>query len=383
MSLVAAGFELLIDGPEFWARARPEIEGAAARVLVQTLSFESDRAGRALTSALLRSRAGDRRLVVDRFNDLFHSDRLLVAPWNLWDRVLWRERRGTDRMITRLVSGGVAVRRVNPLGFLLHRVADRNHKKVVVIDGRVAYVGGINFSAHNFAWHDLMLRIDSPGAVAYLAGDFAATWEGRTGPLHHAEPGLEIFNLPGRGNHAAVQPVLQRIAAARASIFVESPYLSSPFTDAMAAARAGGAAVTVLTPSVNNRGFQTGYLIAQARRHGFELRLQRGGMSHLKAMLLDERDLLLGSSNFDWPSSDRLPEFIVSVSEPGLVREFQERVLRPDLDQSDVIVAAGPPRDLPLSRAEREVRLYRRLARWSCGGEYGEYRRNGHTGQGR
>ena len=49
----------------------------------------------------------------------------------------------------------------------------------------------------------------------------------------------------------------------------------------------------MLTPSVNNRGFQTGYLIAQARRHGFELRLQRGGMSHLKAMLLDERDLLL------------------------------------------------------------------------------------------
>lgn len=368
-----------MDGPEFWARARPEIEGARTRVLVQTLSFESDQVGRALSSALLRSGASDRRLVVDAFNELFHSDRLLLKPRNLLNRELRREVLGTRRMTARLRQGGVRVRSVHPLGFLAHRIADRNHKKVLVMDRAAAYVGGINFSAHNFAWHDLMLRIASPAAVAFLAGDFEATWKGRQGPLQYAEPGLEIFNLPGPGNHRAVQPVLQRIAAARASIYVESPYLSAPFTDAMAEARAHGARVIVLTPAENNRSFQLAYVSALSRRHGFQLRVRRGGMSHLKAMLLDDRDLLLGSSNFDWPSSDRLPEYIVAVSEPDLLAAFRARVLDPDLDESDVLIPASPPRDGPPTRAEREIALYRRLARWSCGGEYGHFRRNGHS----
>lgn len=380
MTCQATTFELLVDGPEFWARARPEIEGAARQVLVQTLSFESDQVGRALSSALLRSRAADRRLVVDSFNDVFHSDRLLLKPRNLLDRELRRELLGTRRMMERLERAGVGVRSVNPLGFLGHRIADRNHKKVLVIDDRAAYLGGINFSAHNFTWHDLMLRIESPAAVAFLAGDFDATWQGRVGPLHYAEPGLEIFNLPGPGNHRAVQPVLWRIAAARASVFVESPYLSAPFTDALATAAARGARVTLLTPAVNNRSFQMAYITAQARRHGFELRVRRGGMSHLKGMVLDDREVVLGSSNFDWPSSDRLPEYIAFVSEPGLLASFRERILTPDLAQSDVLVRAGPARGGPPHRAEREVALYRRLARWSCGGEYGHFQPNGHSG---
>lgn len=376
-----AGLELLVGGAEFWGRARPEIESARARVLVQTLSFESDHSGRALTSALLRARAPDRRLAVDAFNELFHSDRLLLKPANLRNRELRREVLGTRRMTARLERAGVRVRTVHPLGFLGHRIADRNHKKVIVVDERAAYVGGINFSAHNFAWHDQMLRIESRGAVSFLAQDFDGAWQGRAGPLHHAEPGLEIFNLPGPGNHRAVQPVLQRIASARHSIFVESPYLAAPFTDAMADARAHGAAVTVLTPAENNRSFQTAYITAVARRHGFELRLRRGGMSHLKAMLLDGRELLLGSSNFDWPSADRLPEYIAAVGEPGLLAAFRERVLEPDLAQSDVIVAAGPPCPGPLQPVERQVALIRRLAKWSCGGEYGHYlRRNGSSG---
>jgi hypothetical protein len=70
-----------------------------------TLSFESDQVGRALSSAS-RSRA-DRRLVVDSFNDVFHSDRLLLKPRNLLDRELRRELLGTRRMMERLERAGV------------------------------------------------------------------------------------------------------------------------------------------------------------------------------------------------------------------------------------------------------------------------------------
>lgn len=48
----------------------------------------------------------------------------------------------------------------NPLGFLLWNYPPRNHKKIVVIDNTV-YVGGLNFSDHNFSWHDMMVRFHS------------------------------------------------------------------------------------------------------------------------------------------------------------------------------------------------------------------------------
>ena len=47
-----------------------------------------------------------------------------------------------------------------------------------MVDDRVAYVGGMNFSEHNAAWHDMMLRITDRAAVAFLREDFLSTWEG-------------------------------------------------------------------------------------------------------------------------------------------------------------------------------------------------------------
>jgi phosphatidylserine/phosphatidylglycerophosphate/cardiolipin synthase-like enzyme len=101
-------------------------------------------------------------------------------------------------------------------------------------------------------------------------------------------------------------------------------------------------------------------------------------MSHLKGMVLDKREVVLGSSNFDWPSSDRLPEYIAFVSEPGLLASFRERILAPDLAQSDVLVRAGPARR---SRTGPSARWrYTGAWRWSCGGEYGHFQPNGHPG---
>ena len=48
----------------------------------------------------------------------------------------------------------------NPFGFSPRGWLTRNHKKLIVIDDRITYIGGINFSEHNAAWHDMMLRID-------------------------------------------------------------------------------------------------------------------------------------------------------------------------------------------------------------------------------
>ncbi|HSD28077.1 MAG TPA: phospholipase D-like domain-containing protein, partial [Vicinamibacteria bacterium] len=147
--------ELLQDAAEFWPRAGADVRDARDRVYVQALTFEGDAAGRDVAASLAASRAGDRRVLVDRFTKHVVSDHLVWLPGNLLDRRLREEVRATDRMQRDLERAGVSWRFVSPLGPLLLRAPFRNHKKLVLVDDRVAYVGGINFSDHNFAWRDL------------------------------------------------------------------------------------------------------------------------------------------------------------------------------------------------------------------------------------
>ncbi len=81
-------------------------------------------------------------------------------------------------MVAELRAGGVGVRFRNPVGWFYAQMPIRNHKKLVAIDSRVVYVGGINFSDHNFAWHDVMLRIEDERLCRFLIEDYEWTWRG-------------------------------------------------------------------------------------------------------------------------------------------------------------------------------------------------------------
>src|SRR5258708_17859313 len=156
--------ELLVDFSEFWSRLSEDIASAQRSVFVQTFAFEGDQVGKKLSDALLSSPAKDKRLLADSFTRVVLSDRFRYLPANLLDEELRDEARETSAMIACLKRAGVAVKFTNPYGPSPRRVLSRNHKKLIVIDEAIAYIGGINFSEHNAAWHDMMLRIDDPRA---------------------------------------------------------------------------------------------------------------------------------------------------------------------------------------------------------------------------
>jgi cardiolipin synthase len=325
-------FELLVGATEFWSRLEEDLRSARRSAYLQTFTFEGDRVGAALGRALVRSPAADRRLLIDRYSLLYHSDRVILGPAWL-DRTLRREVMLTHRWVRRLRDVGVGVRFSNPLGPLPTNVVRRNHKKIAAFDGRVAYVGGINFSEHNFAWHDMMIRIESEDLARLLSDDFLSTWDGR--PLatdRHAGP-LRVLSLNGRRNREGMAPVVQAMARARRSIDVVSAYLSSPFTDHLAEARARGVSIRVLTPEQNNKANLAGHIREVAHRHRFEL-FRCPGMSHMKAMLIDDELLIVGSSNFDFMSYYILEELVVMTRDPTMIDTFVERVWRPDLARS-------------------------------------------------
>lgn len=322
---------LLVDAAAFRTALERDLAAARQHVLLQTLSFEGDATGRRLSAALHRCAAADRRVIVDSFNRAVLSGRFLLAPGAIADDRLQREANATGMMLERLNRRGVGVRYSTPLGRALRMMPARNHKKSILVDGRITYIGGFNFSDHNFSWHDMMLRIEDERVAAFLTRDFAATWDGHARAASAAFDGLEIDVLDGRTNAAAFRRLFDRLRDARTSIVVHSPYLMFPFTAHLAAAAARGVRVTIITPAHNTIPALLRYAEAAAARHGFDVRIYPHRMSHLKAILIDDACLVAGSSNFDYLSYHRHQEIVAYVTDPRAIDAFRAQVLGPDL----------------------------------------------------
>ena len=131
--------DLLVNYHEFWTRLSEDIASAESSVFVQTFAFEGDSVGKQLSSALLSSPVKDQRILADSFTRFVLSDKFKYSPANLCNRELRRETRETAAMKQELENGGVRIRFTNPLGITPRRLLSRNHKKLIVLDDRVAY----------------------------------------------------------------------------------------------------------------------------------------------------------------------------------------------------------------------------------------------------
>jgi cardiolipin synthase len=321
------GLELLVGSAAFWARARADFAAAKRRLLVQAMTFEGDAAGRAVAEAIAASAAADRRVLVDAYSRVVLSDKWVGPPRFLLPRERRAEAAATDAMFRALKDGGVGVKLTNPLSRLMTSYPARNHKKLIVADD-VAYIGGINFSDHNFAWADSMIRLEGEAAAEFLAADFAATYAGAPRGSGAVFDGFSLACLDGRGNGADAEAVRSLIASARREIVAVSAYLTFPFTTWLAAAARRGVRVRLITPWDSNKPAVKRYLLAFAARHGFEVTLT-ASMSHLKGLLIDDRALVAGSCNFDFVGLEAEEEIIAVIERPALIAAFNDEVVAP------------------------------------------------------
>lgn len=325
---------ILTGSAEFWARLEEDLFAARKRVFIQTLSFEGDGVGKMLSARLWSLSPGvDVRILVDSFSRFILNDKFLYAPQNLFDAELRREADETGKMIKELRQNGLEVRFTRPVGLVPTRLAARNHKKLIVIDDRITYIGGINFSEHNFGWHDMMLRMEEPRMAAFLGADFQSTWEGAEAGAGFRMEGMELHILDGRTNARVFGKILRLIEKAKKRIFVESPYLTFPILDGLKMAAKKGVAVTIIMPEENNYRSIKEYALWESSSNGIEIRLYPG-MTHLKAMLIDDTHLILGSSNFDYLSYRLHEEIVGIITDKGVISEFEEKVVRQDLKNS-------------------------------------------------
>ncbi len=326
--------ELLIGSKQFWDRLKPEILNARKRVYIQTLSFEGDSVGLDMAQTMIRSDAVDRRIVVDHYSNHIINDRFIYFPGNKGDKELWAEVASTRQMITNLNQNGVQAVFVNPFGWLYCHIPRRNHKKIIVVDDNICYIGGINFSDHNFTWHDMMVRIEDPRVTEFLAGDFLLSCEQKHFGGELEVENMRVISFDGKNNTRLFAPLMDKIEYAQKSIVIHSPYLCQPFTGLLRKASERGVSITVFSPLNNNKIQLQEYIQWESRRSGWDLYLYRDEMLHLKSMLIDDTYLVLGSCNFDYFSRYFEQETIAIITDEVLIGDFKDRVIEKDISRS-------------------------------------------------
>lgn len=338
-------FELCTSAPEFVASLRDALHDCRATLFAQFMTFEGDASGNEFADLLIEkaTEGVDVRLLLDSYTDVIAND---ILPFRLRHRRELRdERADTDALLARLERHGIRIRRTAPPGFLWRYMLFRNHKKIVAIDDRAAFVGGINVSDHNYRWNDFMAKISGPLA-ADIAADFRSTWEGVTVVLDQPSRDTDFVLNQSPGRPSITDEVMAMIENARTSVVIESPSLLGDAIElALLDAAHRGVRVTAIVPARHNRWIMRIWMRKTLARlahenvtiHGYQ---GSDGMTHAKLVIVDDDIATFGSFNlFDLEGLTQ-KELNVFTRDRATIADLRELVAR-DLARSSVIV---PPR---------------------------------------
>lgn len=214
----------------------------------------------------------------------------------------------------------------------------RIHRKVLVVDRTIAFVGGVNIGKQYQKWSDLHLRLAEQPLVEGLLRSFWRSYRGAGGKHRETEreevnPNLreraELWLLdhwPKRGASTLRKYYEEQISNASQSVTIVSPYFFPHrwLVESLRNAKERGVEVSVILPK------HTDPAILNAANLVFAAALSREGlafyfspvMNHAKALLVDESTGLVGSQNIDALSFDFNAEVGVSFTEPNMIRDF-------------------------------------------------------------
>ncbi len=324
----AARQRVFVGAEAFVDALRTDVAACTRSLRVQFSTFEGDEAGQAFGELLLdRVAAGvEVQVILDGYSEIIAND---VYPFAIRGRgVLAAGKRHRLELLARLQDAGVPIHRVNPPGRFARYLLFRDHKKMVIIDDRVAYVGGINISDHNYAWHDFMVRLDGP-VVDDVVRDFTSTWAGETVTLteRHDDRDYVLNQSPGRPT--ILDASLDLIAEARERIVMESPYLCGDHVEtALLDAAKRGVQVVLVMPRRPNHLHNRVWvrkLRRRLRHDNIEVLGYPGsdGMAHAKLLIVDDTLATFGSLNYQEVESLVQKELNVFTRDPDLVAELR------------------------------------------------------------
>jgi len=339
---------LLQDGPSTYQAMYAALAAATTTICMETYIFEDDEVGRKFAQELAAAAA--RGVTV---NLIYDSVGTIKTP---------RE------FFTDLAARGVHTLEYNPVNPLTAHgdweVNQRDHRKLTVVDGRVAFLGGINISSvysggsfsqasknrpnQKVPWRDTDLQIEGP-VVADFQKLFIETWASQKGapPL----PPASYFPVLQRQGDVVVRAIggtasepysqiyatfVSAIRSAETSILLANAYFDPDpqMLSALQDAARRGVDVQLLLPSVSDAWL----VLAAGRRHygdlleaGVKIYERRGALLHAKTTVIDGVWSTVGSTNLDWRSflhNDEINAVVVSAPFGDQMKAAFERDLK-------------------------------------------------------
>lgn len=328
----------LINGDEAYPEMLEAIDAAKHHIHVQTFIFANDDIGRRFMDRLAeRARQGVHvRVLYDRFGSTRAHLSRFFSPY----------RSVPNMEISGFTQANIIRRQI--------QINLRNHRKIMVVDGTIGFVGGINFhNGHSSEFsfdqviRDYHFKVTGP-AVYQLQYSFLRDWHYMTDysaqelliPEHFPavkttgiDPIQVIMSGPISDYEAMADAYFTAMSLARHSITIITPYFV-PSIDILRALRTAalrGAEVRIIVPAQNNHfyvGLATRSIFEYLLRSGVRIYERNPPFMHAKAMLVDNQIALVGSANIDNRSMRLNHETNIAV----LGRAFADR-LRPILEE--------------------------------------------------
>jgi cardiolipin synthase len=365
---------LLEDGPATYKAMYVAIRAAKDHINLETYILEDDEIGHQLADLLVEKRAQGVEV-----NVIYDSVGSISTAESYFER---------------LREHGVNIAQFNPIVPLDAKrgweVNQRNHRKLLIADGKVAFTGGINYSSvysggsfrrpsrrpasSGVPWRDTHLRIEGP-VVGEFQKLFLQTWAGQGGPSlgdRQYFPALErkgtqivraIATAPDTRPSLLYLTLTSAIAHAERTIHLTNAYFvpDPQFIQALKAAAQRGVDVKLILPSQTDfwaplyAGRSHYFDLLQA---GVEIYERQGALLHAKTGVIDEVWSMVGSSNLDWRSFVHNYELDAVVLGPEFAGEMEAAFDR-DLAQSTRIqLAAWNNRSLASRARELAARIW-------------------------
>lgn len=324
--------ELLIDGKETFSAILEAIEEAENYILVQFFIIRNDQIGQQLINALLkRSREGVR---VSLLYDEIGSHALSMSFFH------------------ELIQSGANVHAFHSSRGFTNRfqLNFRNHRKIVIVDGKLAFLGGHNVGDEylgrdpNFGhWRDTHIKLRGP-SVACVQLPFVEDWHWSAGTtledlnwvnLPIIEEGKELLIIPtGPADQVTSCGLmfLHLINSAREHCWITSPYYvpSEEVSSALQLAVLRGVDVRIMVPEKVDHllvYLSSFAFIEQGLAAGIRFYKYQDGFLHQKVILIDDDLACVGTANLDNRSIRLNFEITAAVADVGFAAEVEEMLM--------------------------------------------------------
>lgn len=341
--------KLLINGEEKFAELLKALERATSHIHIEYYIYNNDFTGNQIADVLIRkAKAG---VEVRFMYDDFGSHGLGKS------------------FIKKLQDAGVQTAPFYKIIWyaFANRLNYRNHRKIIVIDGSVGFVGGINISdkyrndlkkENHLYWRDTHLMINGQ-ATAYLQYLFMGDWNFCSKiPFQYSESYFideteqdilknEVIQIAASGPDSK-QPVifyslLEAINSAKERIYITSPYFipDESLMDALIIAVQGGLDVKILIPGISDSKLVNAAANAyytELLKIGAKIYRYNKGFVHAKTMVIDDDVAIVGSANMDYRSFDLNFEVNAIMYSKNIAAQLTD-VFENDLEVSQLIDA--------------------------------------------